>query len=140
MIKIIFYNYISITKDLAITIFKILVRTKKIKQMGVDFYALGHRIQKKRKAQNKTQENLAESVSVTVGYISQIERGITKVNLEMLSNIAEVLGCNISEFLSDTVKLSNNYLFDEFNECIKKLSPENRKILIEIAKVLEKNQ
>ena len=107
---------------------------------GVDFYALGHRIQKKRKAQNKTQENLAESVSVTVGYISQIERGITKVNLEMLSNIAEVLGCNISEFLSDTVKLSNNYLFDEFNECIKKLSPENRKILIEIAKVLEKNQ
>ena len=29
---------------------------------------------------------------------------------------------------------------DEFNECIKKLSPENRKILIEIAKVLEKNQ
>ena len=103
--------------------------------MGVDFYALGHRIQKKRKA-----ENLAESVSVTVGYISQIERGITKVNLEMLSNIAEVLGCNISEFLSDTVKLSNNYLFDEFNECIKKLSPENRKILIEIAKVLEKNQ
>ena len=95
---------------------------------------------KKRKAQNKTQENLAESVSVTVGYISQIERGITKVNLEMLSNIAEVLGCNISEFLSDTVKLSNNYLFDEFNECIKKLSPENRKILIEIAKVLEKNQ
>lgn len=110
--------------------------------MGVDFYALGHRIQKKRKAQNKTQENLAESVSVsvTVGYISQIERGITKVNLEMLSNIAEVLGCDISEFLSDTVKLSNNYLFDEFNECIKKLSPENRKILIEIAKVLEKNQ
>ena len=95
---------------------------------------------KKRKAQNKTQENLAESVSVTVGYISQIERGLTKVNLEMLSNIAEVLGCNISEFLSDTVKLSNNYLFDEFNECIKKLSPENRKILIEIAKVLEKNQ
>lgn len=90
--------------------------------------------------QHKTQENLAESVSVTVGYINQIERGLTKVNLEMLSNIAEVLGCNISEFLSDTVKLSNNYLFDEFNECIKKLSPENRKILIEIAKVLEKNQ
>ena len=75
-----------------------------------------------------------------MGYISQIERGITKVNLEMLSNIAEVLSCDISEFLSDTVKLSNNYLFDEFNECIKKLSPENRKILIEIAKVLEKNQ
>ena len=70
------------------------------------------------KAQNKTQENLAESVSVTVGYISQIERGITKVNLEMLSNIAEVLGCDISEFLSDTVKLSNNYLFDEFNEIL----------------------
>ena len=38
------FGYISITKDLAINISKTIVRTKKIKQMGVDFYALGHRI------------------------------------------------------------------------------------------------
>lgn len=108
--------------------------------MGIDFFALGQRIQKKRKVQNKTQENLAEAISVTVGYVSQIERGITKINLETLSNIAECLHCDITEFLSDTVKMSDNYLFEDFLEMLKKLSPYNRKILIEIAHTLEKNQ
>jgi transcriptional regulator with XRE-family HTH domain len=112
----------------------------KIAVMGIDFYALGQRIQKKRKSQNKTQEKLAEAISVTVGYVSQIERGITKINLETLSNIAECLHCDITEFLSDTVKMSDNYLFEEFTDTLKKLSPHNRKILIEIAHTLENNQ
>lgn len=108
--------------------------------MSIDFYALGQRIQRKRKSQNKTQENLAEAISVTVGYVSQIERGITKINLETLSSIAEYLRCDIIDFLSDTVKISNNYLSEDFSDIIKKLNPSNRKILIEIAQVLEKSQ
>ena len=108
--------------------------------MNIDFYALGQRIQKKRKSQQKTQEMLAEAISVTVGYVSQIERGITKINLETLSLIAEYLNCNITEFLSDTVKMSDNYLFEEFDTIIKKLTPNNRQILLEIARVLETKQ
>ncbi len=108
--------------------------------MSIDFYTLGQRIQKKRKSQNKTQENLAEAISVTVGYVSQIERGITKVNLETLSCIAEYLCCDISEFLSDTVKKTDNYLSEEFSSVLKKLNSNHRKILLEVAQVLEKNQ
>ena len=96
--------------------------------MGIDFYALGQRIQRKRKAKNKTQEHLAEAISVT------------KINSETLSNIAEYLHCDIADFLSDTVKMSDNYLFEEFTDTLKKLSPHNRKILIEIAHTLENNQ
>lgn len=128
------------TKYLAIGICKILVITKKIVFMSIDFYTLGQRIQKKRKSQNKTQENLAEAISVTVGYVSQIERGITKVNLETLSCIAEYLCCDISEFLSDTVKKTDNYLSEEFSSVLKNLNSNNRKILLEVAQVLEKNQ
>ena len=108
--------------------------------MSINFHAIGQRIQKKRKSQNITQENLAEALSVTVGYISQIERGITKINLETLSLIAEYLHCDITEFLSDTVKMSSNYLNEDFSSIIKNLSPYNRQILIEIASVLQKNQ
>ena len=108
--------------------------------MSIDFYAIGQRVQKKRKSQNRTQENLAEAISVTVGYVSQIERGITKINLETLSLIAEYLNCDITEFLSDTVKMSSNYLNEEFSSIIKSLNPHNRQILIEIASVLQKNQ
>ncbi|MBQ3826264.1 MAG: helix-turn-helix transcriptional regulator [Spirochaetaceae bacterium] len=50
--------------------------------MSIDYRLIGQKIQTKRKTLHKTQENMAESISVTVGYISQIERGITKVNLE----------------------------------------------------------
>ena len=128
------------TKYLAIGICKILVITKKIVFLSIDFYTLGQRIQKKRKSQNKTQENLAEAISVTVGYVSQIERGITKVNLETLSCIAEYLCCDISEFLSDTVKKTDNYLSEEFSSVLKKLNSNHRKILLEVAQVLEKNQ
>lgn len=128
------------TKYLAIGICKVLVITKKIVFMSIDFYTLGQRIQKKRKSQNKTQENLAEAISVTVGYVSQIERGITKVNLETLSCIAEYLCCDISEFLSDTVKKTDNYLSEEFSSVLKNLNSNNRKILLEVAQVLEKNQ
>jgi transcriptional regulator with XRE-family HTH domain len=62
-------------------------------------------------------------LSVTVGYISQIERGITKINLETLSLIAEYLHCDITEFLSDTVKMSSTYLNEDFSSIIKNLTP-----------------
>ena len=108
--------------------------------MSIDFYAIGQRIQKKRKSQNITQENLAEAISVTVGYISQIERGITKINLETLSQIAEYLNCEITDFLSNTVIDSDNYLSNELSELVKKLNSSNRKVLIEMAQILQKNQ
>ena len=83
---------------------------------------------------------LAENLSVTVGYVSQIERGITKVNLETLSHIAEVLNCDVTEFLDGTEKNSAHYRSDDLNEIFGQLNPENKKILVEIADVMLKNQ
>lgn len=108
--------------------------------MGMDFYILGQRIQNKRKSQNKTQENLAEAISVTVGYVSQIERGITKVNLETLSAIAEYLQCDVSEFLAYTEKKSDYYLYEEIFKIIERLDSNSRKFLLETAQMLEKYQ
>ena len=62
--------------------------------MAVDFFTVGQRIQKRRKMLHKTQEQMAEALSVTVGYISQIERGVTKISLDTLSEIAEYQDCN----------------------------------------------
>lgn len=108
--------------------------------MAVDYVSIGKRIQERRKLQHKTQEYLAEAISVTVGYISQIERGITKINLDTLSRIAEILNCDITEFLSGTVKKSENYLSDDFNASFLKLDNPNRKVILEICDVLLKNQ
>ena len=45
--------------------------------MNVDYGAIGRRIKQVRRSRDMTQERLAEALSVSVGYISQIERGVT---------------------------------------------------------------
>ena len=108
--------------------------------MTIDYRLIGQKIQLRRKALHKTQENVAESISVTVGYISQIERGITKVNLETLSLIAEVLGCDIMDFLGGATVNASTYLANDLNLNYSKLSAINKKALLEISEVLLKNQ
>ncbi len=71
--------------------------------MSVDYQTIGRRIKDKRKALHQTQDHLAEALGVSVGYISQIERGVTKVNLDTLSKIATHLSCELSELLTGTV-------------------------------------
>lgn len=110
------------------------------KTMAVDFFVLGKRIQNKRKNVHLTQETVAEKLSVSVGYISQIERGITKVSLDTLSEIVGVLNCTISEILDGATVQSSSYLTDDLAEGILKLSPKNKKIILEITKILVNEQ
>ena len=86
------------------------------KYMSVDYFTLGQRIQARRKSLKKTQEMLAEELSVTVGYISQIERGVTKVNLETLDEIAQLLGCTATDFLDGTTKTASTYLSEDLKK------------------------
>ena len=50
--------------------------------MRIDYKLIGNRIKTERKKSGITQEVLAEMLDVTVGYVSQVERGITKISLE----------------------------------------------------------
>ena len=56
--------------------------------MNVDYSAIGQRIKRSRRARGMTQEHLAEALTVSVGYISQIERGVTKISLDTLAAVA----------------------------------------------------
>ena len=47
--------------------------------MSIDYKLIGSRIKSERIRQKITQEKLAESLDVSVGYVSQLERGITKI-------------------------------------------------------------
>lgn len=108
--------------------------------MAVDYFSLGQRIQAQRKTLHITQEWLAEAISVSVGYISQIERGITKVNLETLSQIADFLKCDMTDFLRGMSHGSSEYLSDDLKAVFLKLNPTNKKILLGISQVLLQEQ
>lgn len=107
--------------------------------MSIDYGIIGRRIKEKRKGCLLTQEMLAEKLGVSVGYISQLERGITRVNLDTLSNIATELNCDITCFLSDVSFADKKFLRTELEKVLEKMTPSQRKMLFEIAEIIQNN-
>lgn len=105
--------------------------------MAVDYYLIGKRIKEKRKQINLTQEQLAEKIGVTVGYVSQCERGISKINLEKLSEICDVLNCDLSYFVTGSTVESSQYLNDEFYEKYSNLSAVQKKQILSIIDIIK---
>ncbi|MBE6086314.1 MAG: helix-turn-helix transcriptional regulator [Selenomonas ruminantium] len=60
---------------------------------------LGLNITYYRRAKNLTQLQLAEQVSVSGNYISQVERGFKSVSLATLAQISETLGVEEKDLL-----------------------------------------
>ena len=92
--------------------------------MAINYKTLGDRIKTKRISQGITQEKFAEHMDVSVGYISQLERGISKVSLERLVSISEYFNCNIDFFIDGI-----NYLAQDFEELYAQLSSHEKNIL-----------
>ena len=62
---------------------------------------IGERIRNLRQSSNLTQEELAERANLTKGFISQIERDLTSISLDSLTQILEALDENISDFFRE---------------------------------------
>lgn len=103
------------------------------KSMSVDYKLIGKRIREQRRLADHTQEELAEQLAVTVGYISQIERGITKVSLDTLSNIAANLGCDITELLIGATPRQSSYLAQELAQLYGDMNEAQKRLLLQIA-------
>lgn len=107
--------------------------------MSVDYKLIGQRVKEKRKQKGYTQENLAEALGVTVGYVSQIERGVTKINLDTLSSISVFCECDISYFLTGTTVAQSSFLQEETAKIISDLDSSKRRLLYSIAKAIRDN-
>ncbi len=104
--------------------------------MSVDYIMIGKRIKNARKAAKLTQEQLAEKINVTVGYVSQCERGISHMNLEKLSEVADVLECDLSLFVSGTSTKNNDYLHEELVRKFQKLNVKEKRYIIEFIDIM----
>ena len=67
--------------------------------MKVDYVLLGTRIKEQRQRRMLTQQQLAEKVSLTPGFISRIESGKKKPSLEVLLSICEALNITLNDLL-----------------------------------------
>ncbi len=108
--------------------------------MHIDYKQVGQHIKSARRNRKLTQEGLAERLDVSVGYISQIERGITKISLDLLAAVATALDYDISVFLVGVTVESESYLEGAVYDQLKKLTPENRRLLLKIVGCLLEQQ
>ena len=97
--------------------------------MAIDYKILGERIKTQRLSKGTTQEHFAEHMNVSVGYISQMERGITKISLERLASISEYLGCDMTLLLEGVNSDNDRYLTKDFDTLYHQLSSFDKKML-----------
>ena len=68
----------------------------------MNYTLIGERIRKSRKEINMTQEEFAEAIGVSVGYINQIETGKKCFNLKRFNEIVDIFDKPISYFVEGT--------------------------------------
>ena len=102
--------------------------TSEVVFVNVDYKLIGERIKAQRVKNKMTQENLAERLDVSIGYISQVERGITKISLDLLGKISSILNTDVAFFVSESAVEANNYLLSELESAFSKLSNAQRRM------------
>ena len=66
----------------------------------MDYYEIGQRIRKVRKAHGLSQEELAGMVDISTTHMSHIETGNTKLSLPVLVSLAGALGVRTDDLLN----------------------------------------
>lgn len=103
--------------------------------MHIDYKLIGERIQKARKSRGLTQESMAEKLNVSIGYVSQVERGITKISLDLLGAISTILDCDVAAFVSESALHSHEYMESELLNEIRKLDQKKKKFILGVIKI-----
>ena len=108
--------------------------------MAIDYFSIGNRIKQERIGKKLVQNELAEILEVSPGYISQLETGKTRISLELLVRIAEELGVNPGVLLNDTHTEFAGYKLMEIDNEMLDLDPDNRELMLEVAKLIHRKQ
>lgn len=106
----------------------------------IDSKAIGRKIKLYRNKIGITQFQLAEKLDVTPNYISAIERGVTKVSLTRLDEIAAILNISVTDLLTDCNTDSKTYGYNEIFELTKDWTPKQKSMLIEILNTINSSR
>ncbi len=107
--------------------------------MAIDYNIIGERLKRARLETGLTQDKLAESLNISVAYLSRIETGTTKVNLRRLSEICNLLSVSEAEIISGVSDDSKNYLNNDLGNLLKNCSPEKQRLIYKIANIISES-
>ena len=103
----------------------------------MDYYKIGQRIRKFRKAYRLSQEQLAEKVGISTTHMSHIETGNTKLSLPLFVKLANVLSIQTDELLHDTPQKNKTAIKGELEEILDSCSMQDIQIIEDVVKAVK---
>lgn len=103
----------------------------------MDYYRMGQRIRKYRKACELSQEQLAEKIGISVTHMSHIETGNTKMSLAVAADIANALSVHLDALLYDRPRVNRTDIVVEVIEVLESCSEKELFIILDNVKYLK---
>ncbi len=95
----------------------------------MDYYEIGQRIRKFRKAHGFSQEELAEKAEISTTHMSHIETGNTKLSLPVLVLLAKALDVRTDDLLFDNAGSSCTANTNEIVEILESCTPQQLRFI-----------
>ena len=105
----------------------------------MDYFEIGQRIRRVRKAKGISQEALAEKVGISTTHMSHIETANTKLSLPVFIAIAETLEVSTESLLYDQPRISINAAAQEINAVLESCTVKEAKMIVEIVKATKRS-
>lgn len=106
----------------------------------IDYAVVGQRMQRLRKENGYTQEQIAAALNVTVAFISNIENNRAKMNLRVITYYAKLLNVSIDYLLqaeNDEESSKDTILNQEILRLLHGYSIEEKEKLIKILRLIK---
>ncbi|MCC0643517.1 helix-turn-helix domain-containing protein [Clostridioides sp. ZZV14-6150] len=103
----------------------------------MNYYEIGQRIRKYRKAYGLSQEQLSDMVGISATHMSHIETGNTKLSLAVLVKIADVLSVQTDALLFDAPQVNRTAMTDEISNILSSCKPQELKVITDVIKSLK---
>lgn len=100
----------------------------------MDYYKIGQKIRKIRKAHGLSQEELAEKVGISTTHMSHIETGNTKLSLPVFAQIADTLEVRADDLLDGPATATTSTSLEEIARVLERCSAQQAKVIADVVK------
>ncbi|MGN0714787.1 MAG: helix-turn-helix domain-containing protein [Anaerovoracaceae bacterium] len=98
----------------------------------MNYFEIGQRIRKKRKAAGLSQEELAEKIGISTTHMSHIETGNTKLSLLVFVSIANALSCRTDELLYDYEAANKSAAAESILKTMESCTPQQLRVIEDV--------
>lgn len=105
----------------------------------MDYFEIGQRIRKIRKARGLSQEQLAEAVGISTTHMSHIETANTKLSLQVFVDLAAALEVQTDVLLYDNPKATVSSVTKEVTAVLNRCSAKEARIIADVVSALKES-